>query len=57
MSYVNPSEKLLTEMAKLSKYELNILLKNYKYFIDNVKIKDKIKQEKIDEQRKKFNIL
>jgi len=51
MSYVNPSEKLLTEMAKLSKYELHVLSKNYKKFIDNIKIKDKIKQEEIEKQR------
>lgn len=42
--YINPSEKILKKMAKLSKYELRILSKNYKKFIDNIKIKDKIKQ-------------
>ena len=42
--YINPSSKLLKEMAKLSIYELHILSKNYKKFIDNIKIKDKIKQ-------------
>jgi len=48
--YINPSYKLLTEMAKLSKYELHVLSKNYKKFIDNIKTKDKIKQVEIQQQ-------
>ena len=35
--YINPSSKLLKEMAKLSHYELIVLSKNYKKFIDNIK--------------------
>ena len=46
--YINPSSKLLKEMAKLSKYELRVLSKNYKKFIDNIKTRDKIKQVKIE---------
>ena len=38
-------------MAKLSKYELRVLSKNYKKFIDNIKTKDKIKQVKIEKDR------
>ncbi len=49
--YINPSCKLLKEMAKLSKYELHVLSKNYKKFIDNIKTKDKIKQVKIEKDR------
>ena len=45
-TYINPNYKLLTEMAKLSKYELHVLSKNYKKFIDNIKTRDKIKQSK-----------
>jgi hypothetical protein len=45
--YINPSCKLLKDMTKLSKYELRVLSKNYKKFIDNIKTKDKIKQDKI----------
>jgi uncharacterized protein (DUF342 family) len=49
-TYINPSYKLLTEMTKLSKYELHVLSKNYKKFIDNIKTKDKIKQLEIQKQ-------
>ena len=49
-TYINPNYKLLTEMAKLSKYELHVLSKNYKKFIDNIKTKDKIKQLEIQKQ-------
>ena len=49
--YINPSCKLLKEMTKLSKYELHVLSKNYKKFIDNIKTKDKIKQVKIEKDR------
>jgi len=45
-NYINPSCKLLKDMAKLSKNELHLLLKNYEKFIDNIKIKDNIQQEK-----------
>ena len=48
--YINPSSKLLKEMAKLSKYELIVLSKNYKKFIDNIKSKDKIKQYEIEKK-------
>ena len=48
--YINPSYKLLTEMAKLSKYELHVLSKNYKKFIDNIKKKERKKQLEIQEQ-------
>jgi len=48
--YINPSSKLLKEMAKLSKYELIVLSKNYKKFIDNIKSKDKIKQNEIEKK-------
>ena len=50
--YINPSSKLLKEMAKLSKYELIVLSKNYKKFIDNIKGKDKIKQNEIEKKMK-----
>mgnify|MGYP003983138317 CR=1 FL=1 len=50
--YINPSSKLLKEMAKLSQYELIVLSKNYKKFIDNIKIKDKTKQNEIKEMHK-----
>tara|TARA_B110000046_G_C12912778_1_gene363584 strand:- start:378 stop:623 length:246 start_codon:yes stop_codon:yes gene_type:complete len=53
--YINPSSKLLKEMAKLSIYELHILSKNYKKFIDNIKNKDKIKQVKIEEDRQEYD--
>ena len=53
--YINPSSKLLKEMAKLSKYELIVLSKNYKKFIDNIKSKDKIKQVVIDEDREEYD--
>ena len=49
--YINPSSKLLKDMAKLSKYELIVLSKNYKKFIDNIKTKDKIKQDKIKQDK------
>jgi len=49
--YINPSYKLLKEMAKLSKYELRVLSKNNKKFIDNIKNKDKIKQVELEKQR------
>ena len=48
--YINPSSKLLKEMAKLSQYELIVLSKNYKKFIDNIKSKDKIKQNEIEKK-------
>ena len=48
--YINPSSKLLKEMAKLSKYELIVLSKNYKKFIDNIKSKDKIKQNETEKK-------
>ena len=38
-------------MAKLSKYELHVLSKNYKKFIDNIKKKEKKKQLEIQEQQ------
>ena len=53
--YINPSSKLLKEMVKLSKYELIVLSKNYKKFIDNIKSKDKIKQAVIDEDREEYD--
>ena len=52
--YINPSSKLLKEMAKLSKYELIVLSKNYKKFIDNIKSKDKIKQNEIEKKLSKM---
>jgi len=54
INYINPSYKLLTEMAKLSKYELRVLSKNYKKFIDNIKTKDKKKQIQIQQQKDNF---
>jgi len=53
--YINPSCKLLKDMAKLSKYELRVLSKNYKKFIDNIKTKDKIKQVEIDKDRQEYD--
>jgi len=54
INYINPSYKLLTDMAKLSKYELRVLSKNYKKFIDNIKTKDKKKQIQIQQQKDNF---
>ena len=53
--YINPSSKLLKEMEKLSKYELIVLSKNYKKFIDNIKSKDKIKQNEIEKKFKELD--
>tara|TARA_B000000477_G_C6034288_1_gene203086 strand:- start:19 stop:198 length:180 start_codon:yes stop_codon:yes gene_type:complete len=53
--YINPSSKLLKEMAKLSHYELIVLSKNYKKFIDNIKSKDKIKQNEIEKRFKDYD--
>ena len=53
--YINPSSKLLKEMAKLSHYELIVLSKNYKKFIDNIKSKDKIKQNEIEKRFKNYD--
>jgi len=39
--YINPSSKLLKEMAKLSKYELIVLSKNYKNLLIILKVKIK----------------
>jgi len=55
--YINPSSKLLKEMAKLSKYELIVLSKNYKKFIDNIKSKDKIKQNEIEKKLSEMELL
>lgn len=53
--YINPSSKLLKEMVKLSDYELIVLSKNYKKFIDNIKSKDKIKQNEIEKRFKDYD--
>ena len=53
--YINPSSKLLKEMEKLSHYELIVLSKNYKKFIDNIKSKDKIKQNEIEKRFKDYD--
>jgi hypothetical protein len=53
--YINPSSKLLKEMVKLSHYELIVLSKNYKKFIDNIKSKDKIKQNEIEKRFKDYD--
>jgi hypothetical protein len=37
--YINPSSKLLKEIAKLSYNELIVISKNYKKIIDNIKYK------------------
>jgi hypothetical protein len=49
MNHINPDAELLKHISKLSKYELKIILKNYKEFIKQIKKTDKIhlkKQEK-----------
>ena len=50
MESINPDSKLVHKMAKMSKKELNIMLKECRKIIKETIIEDNKKQKKLEEQ-------